>query len=207
MQHSPRRRQGVNTLLEFGIGPADVLVAHDERIVRAPFDSGLIQRLADRFKSQRRGVQPLYETGCHCSPLVMRSVRRCKGRRTRSARLLEAAEAGQCCTHSLVQGRVGLGFEESGLEAGGHGNPDGYVAIVVVVVGEHYVDFFPDEEGWFAVGLFFFGLREGGTEAADSSQVFFAGDRRMFGGLLDFFRGFFCTSTHETTLFTDYGWG
>ena len=50
-------------------------------------------------------------------------------------------------------------------------NPDGYVAVVVVVVVEHGEDLLIDEEGWFAVRELFGGGGEGCADSPDSAKV------------------------------------
>src|SRR3569832_770906 len=45
--------QGVDTLFEFAVSPADILVPHDEGSVRAPFCCCCVEGLPDRFKPQR----------------------------------------------------------------------------------------------------------------------------------------------------------
>jgi len=50
-------------------------------------------------------------------------------------------------------------------------DPNGYVAVVVVVVIEHGKDLLVDEEGWFAVGEFFGGGGEGCADSPDSTEV------------------------------------
>jgi hypothetical protein len=52
----------------------------------------------------------------------------------------------------------GLGLEQRGLQAGRHGNPDRDVAIAVVIVSKHHVDFPTDKERGFSMGEFFGGL-------------------------------------------------
>ena len=51
--------------------------------------------------------------------------------------------------------------------------PDGNVAIIVVVVGEHDEDAFAGEEGGCAVGELFGGIREAAADAADTIDVRF----------------------------------
>jgi len=60
------------------------------------------------------------------------------------------------------------------LQSQGRGQPHGDVAVVVVIVREHGVDFFADKEGWFAVRDFFGSFRETHANAADAAQVVFA---------------------------------
>ena len=51
-------------------------------------------------------------------------------------------------------------------------DPDGYMAVVVVVVVEHGEDLLVDEESRLAVGEFFGGGGEGCADSADSAEVF-----------------------------------
>jgi hypothetical protein len=65
----------------------------------------------------------------------------------------------------------GRGADERHLGSGNGWNPDGYVAVVMVIVGEHGEDFLADEEGGFAVRELLGGAGEGGADSADSVEV------------------------------------
>jgi hypothetical protein len=58
--------------------------------------------------------------------------------------------------------------------------------IVVVIIGEHHVDFFPHKKGRFTMRKFFSCLRQRTAKSAYSSQLFFTMDRFVFAGSLDF---------------------
>jgi len=68
----------------------------------------------------------------------------------------------------------GCAVNEQRLQSWRRGQPDGDMAVVVMIIREHGVDFFADEEGWFAVREFFGGFRETHADAADAAQVVFA---------------------------------
>ena len=80
-------------------------------------------------------------------------------------------------------GRLEVGFggvgDHGGLCAWWSGDPDGGVAVAVVVVGDHDEDALGYEEGGFAVGEFFRDAGQGEGEPADSSYVGFG---QGFGG-------------------------
>ena len=67
-----------------------------------------------------------------------------------------------------------LAFDQHGLQARRRSDPHGDVSIVVMIVGEHCIDFLFGEEGRLAVRDFFRTLRQGGADPADALQVFFA---------------------------------
>ena len=70
--------QAVHALLEFGVGPAHVLVRHDQGIVLAVAGGDAVQVSAYRFADQRRLVGAMYITDClHAVSRVCGATRSC----------------------------------------------------------------------------------------------------------------------------------
>jgi len=72
----------------------------------------------------------------------------------------------------------GVGLDQRRLKSRRCGNPNCNVAVMVMVVGEHYVDFFRDKESGLAVGKVFSGAWQSGAETTHPSQMFLASNRR-----------------------------
>lgn len=67
------------------------------------------------------------------------------------------------------------GMDEGILKSFQRGNPDGDVPIVVVIVGEHYVDFLVDEKRGLAMRDFFGRAGQGSADSAHARQVVIGG--------------------------------
>jgi hypothetical protein len=92
-----------------------------------------------------------------------------------------------------------FGLDQGRLKARRRRNPNGNVAIVVVVIGEHCVDFFRDEKSGFAVRKPLRGSRERGAQAPYSWQMVFARSRKILFWHSCFWRRFFHGAFRDRT--------
>ena len=66
---------------------------------------------------------------------------------------------------------IGILLDQQRLHSRNGGNPDGYMSVVVMIVGEHGEDLLVDKEGRLAVRRFFTSTRQSETDTANTLKM------------------------------------